>query len=409
MQRPLARTVFVWLLSLVLLLPYWAPRGLLVALGGAWLMAAYTCLVLPVLISANYRYPARWYPAVAKIAQGGQQRTRDSYRRCECPWTAVIVYSDSSPARLPPELELARRLRAPGACALGVLRAVYAPIHRAELMFMQMNNLSTMISQLVMFTACDRVLVAGGRLTCLYSLMFYNVVTYSVSYVRELCLKEDWSPYVNLARHSRVKHLAMSATKIVLEWTKAVTFVVTVTFVLLALGLEQGLDHYRPTALYTAVTALYYLLTERTFLELWPPALAALRLDRLEGMEALYAGAWARTATTALALPLAPALVWIGRWRLAALLLYVCVWVNGRHRLKEATSRLREAQDVLARFRRATSAELATLEDVCAVCLGPMHWARVTPCAHFFHADCLRRCLAASDRCPICVRPYVFC
>lgn len=62
--------VSVWLLSLVLLLPYWAPRGLLVALGGAWLMAAYTCLVVPVLISANYKYPASWYPAVVKLAQG---------------------------------------------------------------------------------------------------------------------------------------------------------------------------------------------------------------------------------------------------------------------------------------------------------------------------------------------------
>ncbi|KAF9823879.1 hypothetical protein SFRURICE_013416 [Spodoptera frugiperda] len=307
----------VWLLSLVLLLPYWAPRGLLVALGGAWLMAAYTCLVVPVLISANYKYPATWYPAVVKLAQ--------------------------------------------------------------------------------------------GRLTCLYSLMFYNVVTYSVSYVREICTKEDWSPYVNVTRHSRVKHLAMSATKIVLEWTKAVTFIVTITFVLLALGLEQGLEHYKPTALYTAITGTYYLLTERTFLELWPIGLSALKLERLEGMELLYFGVWARAITTVLALPLVPALIWYERWRLSALLFYVCVFVHGRHRLGEALMKLQEARGSLARFRRATTDELATLEDVCAVCLGTMKSARVTPCAHFFHADCLRKCLANSDRCPICVRPYVFC
>lgn len=260
-----------------------------------------------------------------------------------------------------------------------------------------------------MFTACDRLLLSQGKLTSLYSLMFYNVVTYSVSYVRELYLKEDWSPYVNVTRHSRVKHLAMSATKIVLEWTKAVTFVVTVTFVLLALGLEQGLEHYKPSALYTAITASYYLLSERTFLELWPPTVAALRSERLEGMEHLYCGVWARAATAALATPLVPALCWCGRWRLATLLVYVCVWVHCRHRLREALERLQEARGALARFRRATPAELATLEDVCAVCLGGMRAARVTPCAHFFHADCLRRCLAASDRCPICVRPYVFC
>lgn len=364
----------VWLLSLVLLLPYWAPRGLLVALGGAWLMAAYTCLVLPVLISANYKYPASWYPAVVKLAQ-----------------------------------EIAKRLRAPVSRFLRIVKAIYAPLERAERIFLQMNNLSTMIGQLLMFTACDRLLVSQGRLTCLYSLMFYNVVTYSVSYVRELCTKEDWSPYVNVTRHSRVKHLAMSATKIVLEWTKAVTFIVTITFVLLALGLEQGLEHYKPTALYTAITGTYYLLTEKTFLELWPIGLSALKLERLEGMENLYFGVWSRGITTVIALPLVPALMYYERWRLAALYSYVCVFINGRHRLGEAIMKFREACDSLAKFRRATTEELATLEDVCAVCLGSMKSARVTPCAHFFHADCLRKCLATSDRCPICVRPYIFC
>lgn len=263
--------------------------------------------------------------------------------------------------------------------------------------------------QLLMFTACDRLLVSQGRLTCLYSLMFYNVVTYSVSYVREICTKEDWSPYVNVTRHSRVKHLAMSATKIVLEWTKAVTFIVTITFVLLALGLEQGLEHYRPTALYTAITGTYYLLTEKTFLELWPLGLSALKLERLEGMEALYFGVWSRFITTSLALPLVPALIYYERLRLAALVLYVCVFIHGRHRLGEAVKKFQEACDSLAKFRRATMEELETLEDVCAVCLGTMKSARVTPCAHFFHADCLRKCLATSDRCPICVRPYIFC
>lgn len=263
--------------------------------------------------------------------------------------------------------------------------------------------------QLLMFTACDRLFVAQGKLTSLYSLMFYNVITYSVNYVREICTKEDWSPYVNVTRHSRVKHLAMSATKIVLEWTKAVTFIVTITFILLTLGLEQGLEHFRPTFLYVAITGIYYLLTEKTFLELWPLALSAMKLEKLEGMEPLYCGLWTRGITLGLAIPLVPALAWCERWRLAVFLFYICVYVHGRYRFGEALMKFNEARDSLSKFRRATPEELSTLEDVCAVCLGTMKSARVTPCAHYFHADCLRRCLAATDRCPICVRPYVFC
>ena len=94
---------------------------------------------------------------------------------------------------------------------------------------------------------CNRVFVPAQRVTSLYSLMFYNVVAYCVSYIKELIEKEDWSPWVRMTEHSNLKHLAMSATKIVLEWTKAVTFIITVVFMLLVFGLEQGLEHYRPT------------------------------------------------------------------------------------------------------------------------------------------------------------------
>lgn len=53
--------ISVCLLSVLFLLPY-CSRGhapLLVSLGG-WCVATYSFLVLPVLISANYKYPVRW-------------------------------------------------------------------------------------------------------------------------------------------------------------------------------------------------------------------------------------------------------------------------------------------------------------------------------------------------------------
>lgn len=53
--------VSVCLLSVLLLLPYCCKgcAPLIFSLGGVWL-AMYTCFVLPILISANYKYPVRW-------------------------------------------------------------------------------------------------------------------------------------------------------------------------------------------------------------------------------------------------------------------------------------------------------------------------------------------------------------
>lgn len=59
----------------------------------------------------------------------------------------------------------------------------------------------------------------------------------------------------------------------------------------------------------------------------------------------------------------------------------------------------------LDKYRHATAEELEQVEDdVCAVCLLPMNWkARITPCHHLFHSDCLRKCLKQNFQiCPIC-------
>jgi hypothetical protein len=66
---------------------------------------------------------------------------------------------------------------------------------------------------------------------------------------------------------------------------------------------------------------------------------------------------------------------------------------------------LAEEKSSLNKFRYATMCELKDrVDDVCPVCLLNMKWkAKVTPCNHFFHTDCLRRCLKQNNRdCPFC-------
>lgn len=255
---------------------------------------------------------------------------------------------------------------------------------------------------------CDQVLVPGQKVTCLYTLMFYNVLAYCVAYIRELIEKEDWSPYVKMTDHTNIKHLAMSATKIVLEWTKAVTFIITLVFMLLVFGLETGLDNYKPSISYVIVTFLYYMITEKVFAELIFSLINYLQIAAFENMEALWIPVLFQIGTIATSFTLVlPLLVW-GPYRVALLGFYVNVYLRFKDSYTSTIKELTSERALISPYRFATSEELGTFEDVCAVCLNPMKLARITPCHHIFHGDCLRKWVKTSNNCPICKRELKF-
>lgn len=258
------------------------------------------------------------------------------------------------------------------------------------------------------FVLCARVLVPEQRVTAVYSLMFYNVIAYCVSYIKELLEKEDWSPWVRMTDHSNIKHLAMSATKIVLEWTKAVTFIITVVFMLLVFGVEQGLEHYSPTLLYNIVTGLYYAVTEKVFYELILLFINYLQLPILENLESLWVPVIFKTYTAAVSFIFAIPLIFYGQYRLAFLAMYSNVFLRCKEMRLNSLKSLNQERAVLTQYRYATNQEISEFDDVCAVCLSPMRLARITPCHHIFHGECLRQCLKTSDHCPICKRQFKF-
>lgn len=372
-DEKLAETVC--LLSVLLLLPY-CSRGhapLLVSLGG-WCVASYSCLVLPLLISANYKYPVRWLRQLIQKFPG-------LFRKWSTPTWAIIC-------------------------------RIYRPVDRCEKMFMKTVNIFNMTTQIVFFIMCDKVLlnsISGQKkYTGLYSLMFYNVIAYCTSYIKELIEKEDWSVTVNITQHSNIKHVAMSATKIVLEWTKAITFIITVTFMLLVFGLEQGLEHYQPTALYTFFTWTYYMCTEKVFVDMFLPLLLLLKIKSLEALEPFYAPVILRYYTISLASIFVLLSAFYATSTFSCCALYLTVYLRAKDMVLNSLKRLRTEQAVLGQFRHATDEEIENCDDVCAVCLSHMERARVTPCQHLFHANCLRQCLNNSHNCPICKREYTF-
>lgn len=262
--------------------------------------------------------------------------------------------------------------------------------------------------QLVFFGSCSALLLPGQPVTGLYTLMFYNVFAYCVSYIKELCEKEDWSPYVNVAEHSNMKHLAMTATKIALEWTKAVTFIITIVFMLLVFGLEQGLEHYQPTVCYTIITWLYYTATEKVFVILIGYLLNFLQLPIFENLEALWLPVILYLFTSSLSFIIAILSIMFGRFKFAVATLYLNVYIRLKELRLSYLNALQAERAVLNQFRFASNEEISSLEDVCAVCLSTMTFARVTPCHHLFHGECLRNCLKTSNQCPICKRELKF-
>ncbi|XP_058796779.1 uncharacterized protein LOC131667404 [Phymastichus coffea] len=290
-----------------------------------------------------------------------------------------------------------------------ILRRIYAPMDKAESSLLKMRNFSTLAEQLLFLMLADKLLLTPRqRTTCLYSLMFYNVLAYCIGYIRELLTKEDWVPYVTVTETSRIKHLAMSATKIVLEWTKAVTFAVTVVFTLIVFGLEQGLQNYKPTLAYTVTTWLYYMATEKVFVDMFPALLSFLEFEALESLELLYAPVILRLFTISTSTLFVVLLIPRAPWRFLFVATYLNIYLRTKELVQTYWAALYKEVGVLRRYRRASSDEIKKFDDVCAVCLSPMTLARVTPCQHLFHASCLRQCLKTSDACPICKRELAF-
>ena len=71
-------------------------------------------------------------------------------------------------------------------------------------------------------------LLAGGqRAASLFTLVLYNCLTYSLRYLLSLLSSSQiWRPET-LAHSSSVTHLATTATKLTLEWTKVSIFPTT--------------------------------------------------------------------------------------------------------------------------------------------------------------------------------------
>lgn len=184
------------------------------------------------------------------------------------------------------------------------------------------------------------------------------------------------------------------------------------------------MDHYCPTRFYILITLTYYILTEKLIQDSLPNLLVFVPSKRFQdeicGLEKPASTLLIKSLTTLLnasmlLVPLSDALqkgmllpLSINSIKIFLVTLYFNVWLQYKSSLV-IKSHLEEELALVSSFRVASPEELESHDDVCAICLTPLDYARSTPCHHFFHVNCLRLCLkAASNLCPICKREFRF-
>ncbi|XP_071552501.1 uncharacterized protein [Panulirus ornatus] len=176
---------------------------------------------------------------------------------------------------------------------------------------------------------------------------------------------------------------------------------VAMSFVLVMFTLQ--FNHVEPDLLYMAVTFLYFVITQRKWTgnERIVSFIRALRLDLLEEEEEFWVPLLLRGVPLAASACTAVLLAAASSPRLVVVAAYTNLLVPGQLLRQEYMTHATQHIVLSTKCSRATPQE-ASSHSPCPVCLEDLRQARVTPCGHYYHVACLRRCLLMSPLCPLC-------
>ena len=157
---------------------------------------------------------------------------------------------------------------------------------------------------------------------------------------------------------------------------------------------------------YVLVTASYYIISKGHFERKLTVMLEHLQLDFLEGLEQHYVHGFTAVISISYAAIFMFWTLMLNKQMLMLLALYTNIYLSARELFKSTIAIAISEWATIALFERATPSELAQHDDICAICLCVMTSARKTPCGHYFHGHCLRRCLKQKKACPMCNTPF---
>lgn len=272
-----------------------------------------------------------------------------------------------------------------------------------EKTFLKSEKLFTLISQIVFFNAAESALLgAGQRATSLFTLMLFNGFAYSFSYLHHLITSSNWRQLETVSSTSEIPHLAMSATKLTLEWTKFIVFFMTVVTTCLAGTLGASMQGFSPSPIYLLLTGAYFIVLEEKVAAYMPRLLTSASIPIMEGEEAVWSPIILKGCCLFLSSILIMICTYCNKYKAAFTTFLICFYLKIRDLQINGYEKLRRLEAYVARFPKVTTEELALHDDVCSICLADMRRARRTFCGHIFHPVCLARALKTGNSCPVC-------
>ncbi|KAJ3648923.1 hypothetical protein Zmor_020691 [Zophobas morio] len=276
-----------------------------------------------------------------------------------------------------------------------VINRLVSDIHFMEQFYIKLYNIYAFVSQMFFFLSCTLAFNEYNAskkeeefiLTGLKTLLFYSVFTYFASKTRDILSPTHPSLFHNW-------NLTEGLCRIVIEWAKAIIVVICLR--------EQGI-YFKPSVPYAIFTFSYYLCTEKIFTEICLKLCQYLDFDIFDDLEHLYVPLVLNMYTMALSLIINLYLLIIAEFMTFTFVsCYFTIYIRLKDSYYNYWTVVKLARKTFENFRTASQKELEEFDDVCAVCLNKMSKAKITPCNHFFHPNCLKECLKSSLLCPIC-------
>ncbi|XP_050311564.1 uncharacterized protein LOC126747119 [Anthonomus grandis grandis] len=283
---------------------------------------------------------------------------------------------------------------------------IYEEIHDLEQFFIKLYHVYGFVCQVNFYLLCYSLFYDRTRLlplraekidepfvVALTTILFYSVFAYFATRARDI-YTGNRARTISAISPSFFNYFKWFC-RIFLEWAKAVVVILCLR--------EEGIN-YQPSLIYSLITFIYFLCTEKCLLEIVSQLIGVLGLDHLEH---LYVPLGMNVLAITMGVAVGGFNCYLNSSPYQLLPFYFMVYLRVKDAYFNCWINLEKEKRMYSQFQVATNEDIDNWDDICAVCLNRMSHARITPCRHLFHPNCLKQCIRNSPYCPLCKQHFL--